>query len=218
MGLSVSDSGGSTFTPAPAGTFRARCVQVIDLGTQYSEFYKSSKHKVLIGWELPDQINKESEKQEPFLVWARYTASLHENANLRSHLEAWRGRDFTDNELEGFGLGNILDKTCMVNIAHRRDGNKVYADVKSVMALLDGITVPERHHRLIEFDIDRFREPAMQEVFDTFSDNLKTTIRNSAELKANGQKQEPQNSDENLRELHAVLDNSAPPPDDEVPF
>ena len=37
---------------------------------------------------------------EPFLVWKRYTLSLGDKATLRAHLEAWRGRKFTADELE----------------------------------------------------------------------------------------------------------------------
>lgn len=187
MGLKVSDSGGGNFTPAPAGTHAAICVQVIDLGTQYSEYYKKSNPKVLLGFELPDERNDED---EPFLVWTRYTASLGEKAKLRQHLAAWRGRDFTPDELEGFELKNVLGKPCMLSITHRADGNKTYADVQSVMKLPKNMPPPEQTHDLILFDLD---EPDWA-VFETFGDNLKATIKRSEEMTSrngHGGKTEP---------------------------
>src|SRR5690554_5665654 len=115
MALVATDSG-KTYPPAPAGTHLAICVQVIDIGTQYSRYYDKWSHKVLIGWELPDEQNEDG---EPWLVWNRYTLSLHENSALRGHLQSWRGRSFTEEELKGFHLKNILDKPCMLTITHR---------------------------------------------------------------------------------------------------
>ena len=39
----VTDTGGSAFTPCPAGSYLARCVQLIDLGTQASNFEGQEK-------------------------------------------------------------------------------------------------------------------------------------------------------------------------------
>lgn len=201
MGVTVSDPGGGDFVPAPEGTHVARCVQVIDLGTQTSSYYKNDdgspqkSKKVLIGWEIPGELN---DKGEPFLVWHRYTQSLHEKANLRIHLQSWRGRKFTDDELKGFLLSNILDKPCLLNIVHNDSGDKTFANVSAVMALPKGQECPDRVHKLIDFDINNFD----RDLFEEFSDNLKKTINNSDERKG--------------------IEYAEPPPpeenDDEVPF
>jgi hypothetical protein len=184
MGLVASDSGGSNFTPAPAGTHLAICCQVIDLGHQFSQFYGKTKHKVLIGWELPDEKNEEG---KPFLVWNRYTLSLHENSQLTVHLEAWRGRPFTEEERKGFHLKNVLGKPCMLNIAHEpgSDGKGKYARVKAVMAIPKGTKVPDLTAEQVLFDIEEWDSS----VFDGFSDNLKKTIENSEERKKAGSQQ-----------------------------
>ena len=107
MGLIAKNTGGGDHKPPPEGTHTAICVKIIDIGTQYSNFYGKSKHKVIIGWELP---NAKDDEGEPVIAWKRYTLSLHENAALRGHLEAWRGKSFSNEELEGFHLKNILGK------------------------------------------------------------------------------------------------------------
>lgn len=178
MSLTATTSG-STFTPAPAGTHLAICRQIIDIGHQYSTFYKKTKHKVVIGWELPEE---KTETGEPFLVWKRYTLSLHEKSNLCGHLESWRGRTFNDEERKGFHLKNLLGKPCLLNLVHENDKTnpqQVYAQVKAVMAPPKGTKSPTPFHPEILFDIEEWN----QAVFDGFRDNLKKTINESEERK-----------------------------------
>lgn len=180
MGLVATAEGGGDFTPAPAGTFVARCVQLVDLGTQYSEFYKKAKYKVMLGWELPTEINDEDDGK-PFLVWKRYTMSLNEKAILCQHLEAWRGRKFTEAELAAFNLRNILGKPCMITTQHDdSSGKRTYCNVVSVTAMPKGMDCPPQVHPTILFDIGEWDDA----VFETFGDNLKKTIMESPEAKA----------------------------------
>ena len=53
-----SDSGGKEFEQAPAGTHVARCIKLIDLGTQFGEYQgkPTSARKVVVSWELPNEI------------------------------------------------------------------------------------------------------------------------------------------------------------------
>lgn len=201
MGLTAKEPDQKDFEKAPAGTHLARCVQVIDLGTQFSAFYGKSKHKVLIGWELPNELQTSQEgPDEPFLVWNRYTLSLHQNSSLRGHLEAWRNRPFSEHELEGFDLRAIMGKGCNLNVQHSDDG---YANVMSVMALRKGDELPAQVHPDRYFDIEDWDD----KVFDTLSENLQKTILGSPEAKARDGKSGDPN-----QEL------SQQPPDDEIPF
>ena len=183
MTLTATDTGGGDFTPAPEGTHVARCVQLIDLGTQYSDFYKKSAHKILLGWELPNELQDDG---KPFLVWRRYTLSLSDKSNLRKDLKSWRGREFTATELEGFELRNVVDKACMISVTHSERDKSIYADVDAVMKLLKDMPVPDRISDLVVFDIDEFD----QKVFDTFSENLQATINKSAEVTKRNEPQE----------------------------
>jgi len=194
MGLTAKSSSGG-FTPAPEGTHIARCVQVIDLGTQWSEFYQKSSHKILIGWEIPGELN---EGGEPFLIWNRYTLSLHDNSTLRAHLEAWRGK-FTKKELVEFDLTQVLDTGCMVCINHQENNGSTYANVQSIVSIPSGMELPDRVHDLVIFDIDTPNE----EVFNSFSDNLKQTINNSEERnpKAKEDRAESSRSDDVAEEV-----------------
>ncbi len=207
MGFIAKDSGGGDFTPVPAGTYPAVCVQVIDLGTQYSEHYKNSKHKVLLGWELCGDERQDS--GEPFLIWHRYTMSLHENAVLRAHLEAWRGKSFDESELAGFDVSRILGKPCFVNVSHNSNNGKTYANVAAVMAMTKGTPVPQASANRVVFDIEN---PDMN-VFESFSDNLKATIKSSPEWQAR-----EGGGDGSAASAGLTPEQTAPMTEDEIPF
>jgi hypothetical protein len=144
MSLIVKNSGGGDFQLPPAGNHRARCYRVIDLGTQTVTWQGAEKHqpKVLIGWELTDEPMEDG---RPFTVSARFTASLSEKANLRHVLESWRGKKFTEQELEGFQLSKLLTVACLVTVAHEKskDGTKTYANVKAVTPLPKAMNAPD---------------------------------------------------------------------------
>ena len=52
------DSGGGDFEQPPVGTHVARCIKVIDIGTQKGEYQgkANSKRQCIIGWELPTEF------------------------------------------------------------------------------------------------------------------------------------------------------------------
>lgn len=180
----IVSSSGSDFKPIPEGTYVAVCVRVIDLGTQMTTFKGADKlaRKVLIAWEVPEEIVEFDGEQRPALVMSNYTASLHEKANLRKHLEAWRGRRFTEEELSGFDLKNLLGKACQLQILHSEDGS--YANVAAIMSLPKGMAAPTPQHPLLNFDLDNFS----QGVFDTLSEKMQGKIAQSPEYKeATGQ-------------------------------
>lgn len=179
MGFVAKESGGD-FVLAPAGNHIARCVQMIDLGTQYSEFYDKSQHKLIIGWELPSEPNGD---KGVHIVFKRYTVSLHENSSLRKDLESWRGRKFTDKEREGFDVSKVLGHPCMVNVSHDGRDGRTYANVDAVAPLPKGMECPVQVSGTVKFDIE---SPDM-EVFDTFSDKLKETIKKAKEWNGNGE-------------------------------
>ena len=51
------DSGGKEFTPAPVGNHPARCIGIIDLGTQTGEWQGKPlvRRQCVLQWELPNE-------------------------------------------------------------------------------------------------------------------------------------------------------------------
>ena len=152
MSLNVSDNGGASYAPIPEDTYIAVCYGVIDLGMQYNERYGNSSSKVMLLWELPDL--QEDGQELPRTFSKKYTASLNSKSSLRRDLAAWRGRDFTDRELEAFDLRNILGVPCLLQIIHRESNGRVFTNLASITKLPKSMSAPRAQHELMSFDLD----------------------------------------------------------------
>jgi hypothetical protein len=178
MGLTVSENSGSTFKSAPAGTHVARCIRLIDIGTQHGEYQgkRTVRRQIIVMWELPNEL-MDGDEPKPFVCSKFYTASLSEKANLRKDLEAWRGRAFSNEELAGFDLKTILGKPCMLSIVEKDGGG---TKVGGVMSLPKGMQVPPHTNEVWSFDIDDWNE----ERFSAMSDGIKKLIQGSDEFQS----------------------------------
>lgn len=174
MGLTASEGG--DFKSAPVGSHIARCIGVIDLGTQHEEYQgeKKTAHKVLLKWELPGTLMDDG---RPFVVSKFYTLSLHEKSALRKDLQAWRAKNFAADELKAFDLKMLLGKVCMVAVVDKPTGNGT--KVAGVMAAPKGVPVPPSEAALVSFDIDSWDVG----VYESLSDGLKKIIQESDEAR-----------------------------------
>lgn len=196
------DNGGGDFEQPPVGTTVARCVKIIDIGTQKGEYQgkATSKRQCIVGWELPNDLMTEGDHAgKPFTVSKFYTASLGEKANLRKDLQNWRGREFTDEELRGFDSKNIIGKACMLSLT-QNDKGKVR--VTGVIALPKGMEVPPQVNASLYFSLDEYDA----KVFESLSDGFKKMIQASPEYQAvaSGRVKQPAGSFDDM--------------DDDIPF
>ncbi len=173
--MKVSDSGSGDFVQAPIGNHPARCIKIIDIGTQEGEYQGKPNYRrqIVVFWELPTETFQNKEGNDvPFIVSKFYTASLGEKANLRADLANWRGRDFTPEELMGFDVANILGKACMVQVTH---SDKKKAKVTAVSSIPKGFQVPEQVNPsfYLSLEPDEFDQKA----FDSLSDYWKGKIQ-----------------------------------------
>jgi hypothetical protein len=178
MGLTVKDNGGGDFELIPEATYIATSSMLIDLGTHDYEYMGNSgtKKQIYIGWEL-DACDSQG---KPFVIGKYYTASLGKKANLRKDLEAWRGRAFTDEELSGFQLINILGKSCSIGIIHKEAGEYKKPRISSIQALPKGVPPHKVLNQPTVFDMDDWNTT----IYEGLPDFLKTTIKESSEYKA----------------------------------
>lgn len=176
-------TGSGDFTPPPAGTHLAVCYRVVDLGTQKGEYLGQPKidRKVMISWELSDEMMETNEGPMPFTFHNRYTWSMHEKANLRKHLEAWRGRAFTDKDFGagGFDIKNLLGVGCLLGLVHAEKGGKTYANLSSVSKLPKSMNPKPPVNPTVYFWLTdgEFNK----EVFDSLSASLRSWIEKSPE-------------------------------------
>jgi len=145
MAIMASAGGdGKVFEAAPAGVHQAVCVDVVDLGLVETTWQGVTKqqHKINVAW----QVSENRDDGKPFLVFKRFTLSLHEKSALRKDLESWRGKKFTRDEEMGFDIERLIGVNCLLNITHNEVGDRTYANIVSIMPLAKGmrpITVRE---------------------------------------------------------------------------
>lgn len=178
-GRYAEERGDGNFQPAPAGTHVARCVGIIDLGTQKNEWQGQVKlqPQVIVRWELPFEPIQTEDGPKPHIVQRYYTNSLSEKANLRADLEAWRGKPFTTEELMRFDLMAVLGKPCTVTVVHNDKGKAV---VKGVGGLTKGTTCPPAFNPPLAFWLTP-PEDFKMEVFEKLPKGFQDQIMKSPE-------------------------------------
>lgn len=204
MGLTATDSGGGgDFKPAPEGTHVARCVRMIDLGTQPgSKQFPTPRPRVMLMWELPLETEEVDGKPMPMMVLKRYTMSTHEKSVLRHDLNSWRGRALTDEEAKAFDLRKVLGHPCMVTVTHSQDGK--YANIQAVTACPKGMAVPPAVHPIVAYEI----EEGESETFKGFGEKMQAIIRQAPEFPGNAK---PEQAEDGYHD-------GAPFEDDDIPF
>lgn len=127
----IAKKSSSDFVLCPAGTHLAVCVDVVDLGQVKTTWQGKEKtqHKARLVW----QINERNADGKPFIAQRRYTVSLDERAALRKDLESWRGRTFSEDELNGFDVESVIGVGCMLSVVHETRDGKTYDNVNAVM-------------------------------------------------------------------------------------
>jgi hypothetical protein len=142
------------FSPIPEGVHTAQCYAIVDLGVHYSEKFDKKSRKVQVMWELPEEQFEYEGETKPRVISKEYTLSLGEKANLRKDLQAWRGKAFTEEELQGFDLKNVLGKGCQLQIIHTEKNGKTYGNIASIMGLPKGMKMAEPINDAVYFDLE----------------------------------------------------------------
>lgn len=219
MAFYVENKGGN-FERCPPGLHLARCYQIIDLGTQRNEFKGQVKFlpQVRIGWEIhgtnDNGVPIKMSDGRPFAVFKTYTHSWSDKATLRLHLQSWRGKPFTQEEMRRFDLENILGAWCMLNLIETSNatGDK-FTNIDKVVPVPPVIKqsgLPEGVNKTMVFYL---QEPDMT-VFDSLSEKLKGLIMASPEWEKMNKKSNPINEANAQAQVAAAEDID----DDSIPF
>ena len=142
---------------------------------------------------------------EPFAVHKTYTLSLSEKSNLRGDLETWRGRPFTDAELQSFDVAKVIGVPCMVTVAHVEKKGKVYANVTAVVAAPKELPIPPAINPPLEYSIADHNEA----VFASLPQFIRDMIEASDEWKSRGKAS---------ANIDPVVRHGADSQEDDIPF
>lgn len=205
MSLIAKESGGSNIPPLEQDIYEAVCLWIIDMGTQVEEYKgeAKTKHKCFMTFVVPSETVLIDGEKKPRVVSREYPVSLHERATLRAHLEAWRGRQFTDEELRGFDLRNVVGKPCRIQTGLTSGGN---TKIVGILKPKEPAKIPEEMEAGT-FVLDDFDGGDLPEWIPNF---VKDKIAESPEYQRKTQNSTPAQS-------QATADESDEP-DEEMPF
>ena len=160
MGLIVKVKKSNPIPPIEGGTYPAVCVGVVDLGEQLNEHYKKYEKKVILIFELPGQTVTVDGEDKPRWLSREFTQALGDKANLSAFLTSWRGKAFTDAELESFDLSEMLGKGCLLQVVKVEKGDKCYNNITTAIGLPVGFPAPEisKDTQPILFDTDSWSD------------------------------------------------------------
>jgi hypothetical protein len=167
------------FAQIEEGVYIARCVSVIDIGTQINEKFGRTMQEIIIQWEIPTEKLEIKGEEVTRILSQEYNLSLHQKSKLRKHLESWRGKSFSQEELEGFDLNNLLNKCCQIQIIHNKKGDNVYANIAGIMPVQRGSIIEKTQRPLIFYD---WEDESKDQLYNGLPDWIKKKILKSLEM------------------------------------
>ena len=186
------ENSGSNFDPIPQGMHHAICYSVVDLGLQKissPKYDEKIKPRILLTFEVPDErisYEKDGEQLEgPRVIGKQYTASLHENAILRQDLESWRGKKFTDAELNGFDMSKLIGVNALINVQHNTSNEKTYANIATINPLAKGMETKAAENPHVHYEIEMqysFPESMPEWIVDKIKNSVQFTFEDDKNL------------------------------------
>ncbi len=231
MALTNSENKGS-FEELSEGKHNAVCYRIIDIGTHMELKFGSTteyekKHTVIFFWETLDE---KMEDGRPFAVSKTYTASLFEAATLRKDLENWRDKSFTEEELKGFDIENLIGCTAKIEVGHTEANGDFLGGNPKIVRLSSppgGIEKIDTINDKQAFDISVFCDEwrgkqtpetkAMCDIFDSLPNWQQEDIAKSYEYQAAVESGGSQPSDSDMDDL-AKLQEEQDKPANDIPF
>lgn len=153
MSMIASDNGGNNIPKLEGGVYTAISSAIVDMGLQNNEKFNKTQRKFMMIWTILNETIEVNGEQLPRQLSKEYSFSLHEKSTLRKDLQAWRGKAFTEEELRGFDILNVINVPCQLQILLEERNGKTYNNIASIMALPKG-TQAEQLDNTYHFDIE----------------------------------------------------------------
>lgn len=165
-------------TLPPTGTFMARVVRVIYLGTQSGGKFEPVP-KLQLTWELPTEkhVFKEGDEPKPFVVSQEYSHTMGSKSNLRPITESIIGTKLSDDEAYAFDHDELVGIACQITIIHDEKESGTWEKITSVSPLLKGVICPPQVNESKVLSFEKWDE----EYFQKLPNFIKNKIMSSPE-------------------------------------
>lgn len=174
--MKLKNTGKPSRPPVNGGTYLAVCVYSIDIGEQLCKFENNSSYKeqVCIGFELMGMTYEDNGVQKPYDLGKTYAASRHQNSGIRKMVNAWNGREMTDEEAESFDTNDLVGRPALVNVIVKENG---FNDIQSVLQVPAGLPAPVATMPLIRFDMDPWNQAAFEALPEWAQERIKKSTQ-----------------------------------------
>lgn len=217
MSMIASDNGGQVIEKLENGVYTAVSSAIIDLGLQKNEQFKKIQRKFMMIWTIiGEEVEINGEKQ-PRTISKEYSFSLNEKSTLRKDLQAWRGKPFSEEELQGFNILAVLNKACQLQIILEEKNNKKYNNIAGIMSLPKGSNVPILENTYY-FDMENAET---WENYCKIPNWIQDKIKKAENLESTGLDRYIKEYDETLKEQQGKQEEDDPEiiaPADDLPF
>lgn len=179
MSLKVKNKSKPALPPVNGGTYQARCVGIVDLGEQHNSLFNKYEDKVLFIWELPSVTVEVDGEMKPRWLSRDFSMTISEKSNLAKFLVPWRGKNFTDEELngEGYDLRERLGEACFLQVIVEDKDGKQFNRITSCMGYPEGVPLPVSDTELLWFDIDEWNDEVFQKLPEWVQDRVKRSTQ-----------------------------------------
>ncbi len=165
----------------PAGNHVARLYSIIHIGQVKEEWAGEEKlmDKVMLRFELPEEMREFDGKMLPMAISREYTLSMGEKANLRKLVEGMLGKSIDDTEDEEYGLTQLAGKACLLNVIHKTSQKKTeYALIASASPLPKKMVAPDQINPTFIWDYEEnYDEAALEKMPDFLKDKIKSSVQ-----------------------------------------
>lgn len=173
--MKIKDRAKPKTPPVEPGVYMAVCVGVIDLGEQYSEKFKIYSNKVKIVWAIPSETIEIDGKTEERQLSKEFTFSLSKKGSLRTFLESWAGKSFTDDEFAEMDIFSVLGKPCQLQVVLNE--TKEYSNVANLMQLPKGMPAPASQTPFITWDMEAWDDAAFEKLPEWTKEQIKKSTQ-----------------------------------------
>lgn len=217
MSLIAKSEGNSVIEKLEDGVYTAVSSMLIDLGIQKSEKFKKCNRKIIIVWNITDEFVEINGEKYARTISKEYTMSLSDKSTLKKDLQAWRGQQFTQEELNGFNLLNILNKGCQLQIVNAENNGKTFTNIAAIMSLPKGVILDKLENTVVFDTCDE----ATWNNYNLIPKWIREKIKKAEDVNKRGLDlyiKEFEESEEDTKETQQKNDNELTTPDDDLPF
>ena len=173
--MKIKDRAKPKTPPVEPGVYMAVCVGVVDLGEQYSEKFKSYSNKVKFVWALPSETIEIDGKTEERQLSKEFTFSVSKKGGLRTFLESWNSKTYSDDEFAELDVFDQIGKPCQLQVVLNDTGE--YSNVANLMPLPKGMPAPVSNTAFITWDMEAWDDA----VFEALPEWTKEQIKKSTQ-------------------------------------